>query len=1532
MKKILGLDLGTNSIGWSVIKNDFENKTGEILGLGSRIIPMSQDILGKFDSGQSISQTAERTGYRGVRRLYQRDNLRRERLHRVLNILDFLPGYYKSQIDFEKKLGQFYESKEPKINYTKNREGKYEFAFMDSFFEMVKEFEQRGQIIKIPFDWTLYYLRKKALKEKISKEELAWIILNFNQKRGYYQLRGEEEEISEEKIKSFEILIGDKAVENGDTLKSTGEKLYDLFFTNGWKYDKPIAKIENWIGKTKEFIVTTSTTNAGEIKRTFKAIDSEKDWIAIKEKSQQEIDIYNNKNNTIGVANYIYETLIQNPTQKNRGKLIKTIERKYYKQEFEKIIETQIKLQPELFTKELYQKCIYELYSRNEAHINNIKEKGFKYLLVEDIIFYQRPLKSKKSTISSCQFEFRTYNKINEDTGKLEKVKESIKAVSKSHPLYQEFRLWQFISNLKIYKKEDKSKGKLEHDVNVTPQFLSDENTIVELFEFINEKKEIEQKHIIDFFVKHKTISKQEAEEYRWNYVEDKKYPGNETRAQFLSRLKRVEGFDQSESFDKEFETNLWHIIYSVKDKKQYEKALCTFAVKYNIDKDSFVEAFEKFSPFKNEYGAFSEKALKKILPLMRMGKYWNYNDFDNKTKERIQKILDGEYDHKIRNRVRELVEKNQIQLKASNDFKALPTWFASYIVYNRHSEASDITKWNSPEDINRYLKDFNQHSLRNPIVEQVIMETLRTVRDIWIEYGDLNEIHVELGREMKNPADKRKQMTQRNSENESTNKRIKELLNELLNDGVDVKPYSPSHQEILKIYEEGIFKNPDSNYSSLKQDDIEKIRKKSSPSSNDIKRYKLWLEQGYISPYTGAIIPLNQLFTTNYQIEHIIPQSRYFDDSLSNKVICESEVNELKSNQTAYEFIKNNEGRVVDLQQGKAARLFTISSYEAHCNKYFSRNRVKLKKLLSEDIPEGFIQRQMNDSRYISKVVTNLLSNIVREDEEQEAISRNLVPVTGAITSKLKQDWGLNDKWNAIILPRFKRLNQITGRSDFTVLNSCNIEIPNIPEDIGKVEKKRIDHRHHALDALIIACVTKDHVNYITSLNTARKNYSLVSKLREVKERQKTDRQTGEIKTYMVATDYKKPWNNFTNDAKEALDKIIVSFKQNLRVINRTNNKTWQWIEKNGQPKKQLIAQKGKNFAIRKPMHTPLAYGEKIYNFSVLEISKYIGKRKLICDENIRNKIEQIFQEKGEKIGDTQKYLKINPLKDDKGEEIKFVDFNIPEIRYRKRQPIYKLANRGQGGIKDSKQAIAFINKVSDRLIKDALLAHLKVNDYNIDRAFSIDGIEEFNKNRKIPVYKLPIAEASTTKFPLGNKKNTKVKFGEAESGTNLFFAIYWDEVNQKRVYETVPLNEVIAHQKYQVSLSKDERKPIPIKIEKGTFLFALSPNDLVYVPTDEEKDNPTIVDFKNLNKEQMDRIYKMVSSTQGECHFIPNCDALEIIKNENGTNSKSERMKDFFKGNIIYCEKSKKSIMIKDRCWKLKVDRLGKINGVYR
>ena len=137
-----------------------------------------------------------------------------------------------------------------------------------------------------------------------------------------------------------------------------------------------------------------------------------------------------------------------------------------------------------------------------------------------------------------------------------------------------------------------------------------------------------------------------------------------------------------------------------------------------------------------------------------------------------------------------------------------MPLWLACYLVYDRHSEVKDIVKWKTPKDIYLYLKSFKQHSLRNPIVEQVITETLRTVRDIWQQVGHIDEIHIELGREMKNPADKRARMSQQMIKNENTNLRIKALLTEFLNPefGIEnVRPYSPSQQDLLRIYEEGV-------------------------------------------------------------------------------------------------------------------------------------------------------------------------------------------------------------------------------------------------------------------------------------------------------------------------------------------------------------------------------------------------------------------------------------------------------------------------------------------------------------------------------------------------------------------------------------------------------------------------------------------------------------------------------------------------------------------------------------------------------
>ena len=1482
MKKILGLDLGTNSIGWAVVENDFKNKIGKIVNSGSRIIPMSQDILGKFDAGQSISQTADRTKYRGVRRLYQRDNLRRERLHRVLNILGFLPEHYKNEIDFEKKLGQF--KSEVKLNYRKKSNNSYEFIFMDSFNEMVKEFREKGIKQNIPFDWTLYYLRKKALVEKITKEEIAWILLNFNQKRGYYQLRGEEEEIDKSKEKTFEILIGKEAVENGETLKKTGEKLYDLYFTNGWKYDKPIAKPEKWIGKTKEFIVTKTITKSGEVKRTFKTVYSKKDWIAIKTKTQQDID----KSGKF-ICEFIYESLLSDPSQKIRGKLIKTIERNYYKKELIAILNKQIEFHDELnidteIGKELYFKSINELYNYNEAHRNNIKNRGFDYLFIDDIIFYQRPLKSKKSNIGDCQYEYRTYIKEEKDslTGEFKKtkVKQPLKAIPKSHPLFQEFRLWQFIRNLRIYQKEENTEGEINLDIDVTLQLFELEEDWVKLFDFLNTKKDLTQNQLIDFLVKAKYIEKANKNNYRWNYVEDKKYPMSETRAQFLNRLKKV-GTSGIVLSDDEI-IKLWHIIYSVSDKEQYLKALKTFAIKYNIDVESFVLSFAKFKPFDSDYAAYSEKAIKKMLPLMRRGKYWDKNNIEQEVQIRISEIMERVMSLALpktptKKQITDAFEKQQIadddiqkpliksfiEFIDKNPLSGLKTYQAAYAVYGRHSEMKENTKWHKPEDIDDYLKKFKQHSLRNPIVEQVVTETLRTVRDIWKVHGDFDEIHLELGREMKNPADKRKKLTQRNQENENTNQRIKLLLKELMNEGIsDVKDFSPSHQEILKIYEEGILQNPNSNFELLSENEIESIRKNSKPSQKDIIKYKLWLEQGYISPYTGELISLSGLFSTDYQIEHIIPQSRYFDNSISNKVICESEINQLKTNKTAYEFIIEHKGQIVTMSNGKQVKVLDVNGYQTHCNRYFKKNKKKLKNLLSEDIPDSFIERQMNDSRYISKLIKGLLSNIVRKEDEQSETSKNLIPVTGTITSKLKQEWGLNDKWNEIILPRFKRLNKLTESNDFTYVNTEGIVVPTVPDELQKgFNKKRIDHRHHALDAIVIACCTRKHIQYLNSLNNEKEKYDLQPSLL-------IKNSKGHYTRY-----FQLPWKSFPDDTKRSIENIVVSFKQNLRIINKATNNYSSYkdengnlrVDKNGKPKKGLIKQKGDNWAIRKPLHKETVSG------------------------------------------------KIN-FKAPKGKIVTAVRTSLADIKTRKH-----------------------LDKITDIGIVKILENHLKnyIDDQgneDFTNAFSPEGIEELNKNiiglnggkKHQPIYKVRLYEVGS-KFALSENKFSpkSKKYVEAAKGTNLYFAVY-ETTNKKgervRDFDTIPLNVVIEHQKQSANLPVNEQSPIPFDNTKGNLLFTLSPNDLVYVPTDEELININNINFGDLSLKQKTRIYKMVKTSGKECYFIP----IRISNLIKQYDSKT-KFGELGSQNKLQTTIEGEKIVIK--CIKLKVDRLGNI-----
>lgn len=1541
MKKILGLDLGTNSIGWAVVNAEEvtrENETSylkptEISAAGSRIIPMPEDVLSDFDKGNTKSQTKDRTDKRGTRRLLERYLLRRERLLRVLKVMNFLPEHYASQIN---EYGKFVNYDEPKIAWRKDIDGKFKFIFQESFNEMLADFaKHQPQLIadgrKVPYDWTIYYLRKKALSAQLTKEELAWVLLQFNQKRGYYQLRGEEEEEQKDKLVEF---LAQKVVRVEATNEKKGDDIwYNVYLENGMIYRRTSRIPLDWEGKVKEFIVTTDLEKDGSpkkdkdgnIKRSFRA-PKEDDWTLLKKKTEFDID-----NSHLTVGCYIYESLLQNPDQKIIGKLVRTVERKYYKDELKQILDIQKAFIPELSDEALYKACIEELYPHNEAHRNNISKPDFTISFINDILFYQRPLKSKKSLISDCPYESHF-----DKDGNVH----PIKCIAKSNPLFQEFRLWQFIQYLKIYQREkivtdgqldlfgNQNTGKLQTDVDVTKEFLKSEDDYVKLFEWLNDRASIKQDTLLNTYFKIKKEKGKDQYPYRWNYVEDKDYPCNDTRASMLSGLAKCNV--SSDFLTREQEMSLWHILYSVEDKIEIGKALKKFAEKNNLP-ESFAEVFARIKPFKKEYGSYSEKAIKKLLPLMRMGKHWSADNIDNNTKDRIVKIISGECDENIKNRVRE----KAIDLTEIEHFRGLPVWLACYIVYNRHSEAKEIEKWEKPEDIDNYLKEFKQHSLRNPIVEQVVTETLRTVRDIWKQEGQIDEIHIELGREMKNPADKRKKMTENIQKNENTNLRIKAMLMEFMNPelGIEnVRPYSPSQQDILRIYEENALDN-------LSKDDkdfdfISKISKMAQPSKSDIIRYKCWLEQKYKSPYTGELISFSKLFTPAYEIEHVIPQSRYFDDSFSNKVICEAEVNKLKDRQLGYEFIKNHHGEKVQLSQGNVVEILSVEAYEKLIKEHYANNRPKMKKLLMDDIPDGFIERQLNDSRYISKLVKGMLSNIVREklsngEYEPEAVSKNLISSNGNITDLLKKDWGMNDVWNSIILPRFKRLNALTGKDCFTTITANGHETLAMPLELQKgFNKKRIDHRHHAMDAIVIACATRDHVNLLNNEAAHSKHnanrYQLQKKLRRF------EKIIINGKEKEIAKEFLKPWETFTADAKTTLENIIVSFKQNLRVINKTTNH-YEHIEDG---KKVLIKQeKGDSWAIRKQMHKDTVFGEVNLRFiKTVSINEAIKQPERIVNKDFKHKVKELLNE-GKDAKFIKKYLEEN--KD------VWSDINISKIEvyyFTKETKERFFATRKSLDPSFDKKTIE--ESVTDTGIQKILLAHLANKGNNPELAFSPDGIDEMNRNIielnngkfHQPILKVRKYEKAE-KFAVGQTGNKSAKFVEAAKGTNLFFAIFSTEkINKEtgesenvRSYLTIPLNVMIDCQKkygsrwnenIETYLKEKELVSNDVKL-----LFILSPNDLVYIPI---KNNTEIIDKK--------RIYKFIDSSGTIANFIPARSANIIFS------IPTKKQKELGLNYIIQDEygvgspqsKNQKSItgeMIKETCVPIKVDRLGNI-----
>lgn len=273
------------------------------------------------------------------------------------------------------------------------------------------------------------------------------------------------------------------------------------------------------------------------------------------------------------------------------------------------------------------------------------------------------------------------------------------------------------------------------------------------------------------------------------------------------------------------------------------------------------------------------------------------------------------------------------------------------------------------------------------------------------------------------------------------------------------------------------------------------------NPSRDDIIKYKLWEECGGICPYTGKTISQTALFskTPEFQIEHILPYSRSLDDSYMNKTLCCVIENRLKGNQTPYEFYHGNTEKFEKLLQrvNKTAMPYWKK-------RKFSQQEIDLDKC---------IERELNDTRYICKEVIKYLKQLgvyVRGTK-------------GKITSELRHQWGLNN-----------------------ILDLSSSDM-----------KNRDNHRHHAIDATVVAVTKAEHLRRL-----AVSKYSMTEKA------------------------FPEPWRNFRDELSEKVKHIDVSHRITRKVSGALHEETHYWKEENGSHAGKFITRKHldgkftKNFA----------------------------------------------------------------------------------------------------------------------------------------------------------------------------------------------------------------------------------------------------------------------------------------------------------------------------------------------------------------
>ncbi len=1129
-KKILGLDLGTNSVGWALIDKD-ESK---ILGMGSRIIPMGTDKL-DYEKGVGITKNAERRTARTIRKMNKRYKQRRNKLLYILNELGMLPAQFqfKSEIPAAKKIAEL---------------------------ELLPIEKGTMQLDSLQH----YQLRVRALTEKIELKELGKILYQFNQLRGYAggnaeddNKKNKKDDNEEEagKKKNYEVItqkVNILKIEKSErTYKAKGGKnkgqelpLYEVTFLLDDEEKEGSTLLQTLeAGKEEELEIRIKQTKAGE--NIVLALPQKTNW-----KKQMEATEETLLKEKLTVGQLLLKDLTNNKWVKVRNRVIL---RNRYKQEFDIIWEEQAKHYPILNNcpKEKLDAIAWYLFpgkgtlenSKQEQLRKEAIEKGLKHIIKEQVIYYQRPLKPQTELISNCQFE------------KGEKV------VPVTHPQFQQFRCWKQINQLYITSKEEVfNEKKKKNQFKYQNRYLTNEQKSDILLKLQNQKQ-------LGFSEVAKIIGlKNDKTEYLNGLNVKAKLKGCDTEISIKKVIKDIAGQEAAAAFvekDKDLITKLWDALYNntgneydIESPKVSSVSLLLQDVTDKHAADKIALKLAQTITLPRKYASLSLKAIDNIMPLMQLNPTnlsetitTNYNNI-------VHTLNTGELIDGIEPYMIDYVRDNQHILVTGGMMEA----FAISLVYGKHTAKHDKPVIKNYHDI-KYNPNRN---LRNPVVEQLTNETLQVIKALWKQYKlnpDELEIRVELSRDLKNSAAEREKIYKAQLNNQKNNNRIKEILAE-----------HPS----IAITEENILK------------------------------YKLYEQQKFLSPYSGE--PLELAEFDNYEIDHIIPKSRLFDDSISNKVLVEGYLNKEKDNRTAWEYITH---------QVSKHKILSVQSFINHVNEHFYGR--KKKNLLLEKIPLDMVKRQIKETQYISVAVKNELAKIV--DAE------NIKTSTGEITSFLRSKWGLKELLMRLTEQRFKQM-ELWDESVKWVNKYYDKEKEKHIYEI-KSWSKRYDHRHHAIDALTVALTEQRHIQRLNDLNKELQNWIEAHK-DEIK-LEVPDDETALEAFFNLDEDKRrevqkkidgfrkidKPLEGLIKQAETLLEAMVVSHKPKDNLVVQFNEKS-----------------KRKELKIRAALHEATFYGKHngqdtktmdISNLTAKDIEKIVDRKRKPGDkDSLKEEIEK--------------------------------------------------------------------------------------------------------------------------------------------------------------------------------------------------------------------------------------------------------------------------------------------------------------------